>query len=68
MLSSLDILENYPQLYTRKEEAIAFTVQDNGLENERVILAWTYSVFEFKPELLELSRIIKRRAVPFQNA
>ncbi len=48
MLSNLDILEEYPKLYTRREEEI--NLQDN---NGKVVQAFTYFLTNFQPDLLE---------------
>lgn len=46
MLSNLDILEEYPKLYTRREEEI--TLVDGTL-----VEAWAYFLTNFQPDLLE---------------
>jgi len=50
MLSNLDILEEYPKLYTRRQEKII--IKDQNLE--RTIEAWTYFLIEFRSEMLSL--------------
>jgi gamma-glutamylaminecyclotransferase len=57
MLSKLDILEEYPKLYTRREEPIVISEENSGSETERVIHAWTYFLFQFRPEMLELPQL-----------
>jgi len=55
MLASLDILEEYPKLYTRRQEPILLTgdSNDSGLVKQ----AWTYFLSDFKPELLNLPHL-----------
>jgi gamma-glutamylaminecyclotransferase len=55
MLTNLDILEEYPKLYTRREEEIkVIQEQPNGLPSlPPVIFAWTYFLSDFRPELLQ---------------
>lgn len=56
MLANLDILEEYPKLYTRREEPILMT--SPGSENGQVVkMAWTYFLSDFRQELLNLPYI-----------
>ena len=54
MLSNLDILEEYPKLYTRRQERITVVGRDS---TEREIEAWTYFLVQFRPEMLNLPQL-----------
>ncbi len=60
MLTNLDILEEYPKLYTRREEPILVTADTPapGSENGQVVkMAWAYFLSDFRQELLKLPYI-----------
>lgn len=52
MLAHLDVLEEYPKLYTRREEPI--TITGESPNSGQLKLAWTYFLSDFRKELLEL--------------
>lgn len=51
MLANLDILEEYPKLYTRREEEIDLHCDNEG--TSRVVQAVAYFLSNFQPTLLE---------------
>jgi len=55
MLASLDVLEEYPKLYTRKIQPILLTGE--SAESGQVKQAWTYLLSDFKDELLNLPHL-----------
>jgi len=52
MLANLDILEEYPKIYTRRQESII--INDPNSESERTIEAWIYFLIKFRDEMLDL--------------
>jgi len=54
MLENLDILEEYPKLYTRREEEIV-TIRKHrhDITVPLLIDAWTYFLTDYQPSLLE---------------
>lgn len=58
MLSNLDILENHPQWYVRRQERVQIKFYANSeQEGTETILAWIYFLPNFKRTLLTLPLI-----------
>lgn len=59
MLSNLDILEECPKLYIRRQERITKISSESNDESNEIIEAWTYFLPDFKMEMLQLEMLEK---------
>lgn len=57
MLGNLDILEEYPRLYTRRLEPVSVQLESPDNAQETLLHATTYFLVKYRPEILNLPHL-----------